>query len=430
MASWLITFGIIFINGFFVAAEFALVKVRWSQLDVLIQQWNGKARMIKMVTENLDNYLSACQLGITIASLALGWVWEPLIASQFVSLNNYYDRWLNELTIHTISVSIAFFLITTLHIVIGEQAPKSFAIRDPLATSQWIILPLYRFHKLLKPLIWFLNTLSLGFLRLFWINHNTEELSHSEEELRMIVIESEEDGQINASERELIHNVFDFDNRQVCEIMTPSHKVFAIDREDRWEDTVKRIIVEGFSRVPVYEWGIDNIIWRILLKDVVSAHFTWSNLDLDRLLRPIQFVAENMKIIDCLRLLQISHIHIALATSEYGSVIWLVTMEDILEELVWDIHDEGDEYQTIVHQLEDGWLMVDATATVSDVNELLPHELTESDKYDTVAGLLNILFGRIPSINESIISWNYKLTVIKRKKQRVDQVKLELIPNL
>ncbi len=427
MAPWLITLSIILINGFFVAAEFALVKVRGSQLDVLIKQGNGKAKIIKMVTENLDNYLSACQLGITIASLALWWVSEPLIASQFVELNEFFQRGLSDTSIHAIAIPVTFFLITTLHIVVGEQAPKSFAIRDPLATSNRIILPLYYFYKIFKPLIWFLNILSLAFLRLLGLTQNHEEHSHSEEELRMIIAESEEDGQINADEMELIQNVFDFDNRQVSEIMTANHKIFAIARDNRDDQIIKKIVQEGFSRVPIYEGGIDNIIWWVLLKDITSNAIQGKPLNLERFLRPLQFVPENMKISDCLKLLQQSHNHVAVVSSEHGTTLGLITMEDILEELVGDIHDEGDEQQALVQSLGDGEFLVDATASISDANELLPIPLPEQESYDTVSGYINMLFGRIPSVNEKIEEGGYLITIHKRKKQRVDYITLKII---
>jgi CBS domain containing-hemolysin-like protein len=424
MISLLITFLIIFINWFFVAAEFALVKVRSSQIDVLIQQGNKKAVLIKHIVDHIDTYLWACQLGITIASLALWWVWEPLVAAQFIHINEALHLELSEGTIHAIAIPVAFFIITTLHIIIGEQVPKTFAIRDPLSVSKIIVFPLYRFFIIFKPLIRLLNILSKITLRLFWVNQNHEEESHSEEELRMIVSESEEDGHINASERELIHNVFDFDNRQVSEIMAPAHKIFGIDKNKRTSEQIKEIITEWYSRIPVYEWGIDNITGWILFKDMVSAYVNQKVLDLHKLIRPIQFVPENMKINDCLKLLQSSHTHIAIVISEYGTTSGLVTMEDILEELVWDIHDEGDEESVIVKVLSDTTYLIDATASISDINDNIIIPLPESAEYDTLAGYINTLFGRIPSVNESITTDNYSITITKRKKQRVDQIKL------
>lgn len=266
-----------------------------------------------------------------------------MIASQLVKLNHLLHLGLSETGAHALAIPITFFIITTLHIVIGEQAPKVFAIRDPLNSAFFIATPLHGFYVVLKPLIWFLNTLSTGFLRLFGITELSEDHGHSEEELRMIVAESEEDGHINASERELIQNVFDFDNRQVSEIMTATHKIFAVNKEDRSNDIIKEIVKEGYSRIPVYEHGMDNIIGRILLKDLTAHYIQHHTADINKLIRPIQYVPETMKIADCLRSLQKSHLHIAVVTSEYGNTIGLVTMEDILEELVGDIHDEGDD---------------------------------------------------------------------------------------
>lgn len=297
-----------------------------------------------------------------------------------------------------------------------------------MTISKLFVSPLHIFYSIFKPFIWLLNALSLGILKLFGVTSINEEQSHSEAELRMIVAESEEDGHINASERELIQNVFDFDNRQVCEIMTPSHKIFALDTEDRNDESIKEIIKEGFSRIPIYEDGIDNIIGWVLLKDLIAQYIQQKTTNLSKLLRPIQYVPETMKIDDCLRSLQKSHIHIAVVTNEYGNTIGLVTMEDILEELVGDIHDEGDEMFAIVHNPEEGIYIVDATASMSDINEQLPIPLTENDSYDTLAGYVNTLFGRIPSQNESIDIENYSITIIKRKKQRVEQIKLELKP--
>ncbi len=296
----LIVLFIVFVNWFFVAAEFALVKIRWSQIDVLIKQWKQKAKLMKHIVEHLDDYLSACQLGITIASLALWWVAEPLIASQFVALNKIFNLGLAESIVHVIAIPTAFFFITILHIVLGELAPKSLAIRDAMSIANIIVRPLHFFYTIFKPFINLLNFLSLTFLKIFGIYGNTEEQSHNEAELRMIVAESEEDGHINANERELIQNVFDFDNSQVSEIMTPSYKMFGIDKNERTSDNIHVLIQEWYSRIPVYEWWLDNIVGWILFKDIVSAYIKKDSFDLNKLIRPIQFVPENMKINDCI----------------------------------------------------------------------------------------------------------------------------------
>jgi CBS domain containing-hemolysin-like protein len=187
------------------------------------------------------------------------------------------------------------------------------------------------------------------------------------------------------------------------------------------------LIQEGYSRIPIYEWWMDNIIWRVLLKDIMSFALLWKDTKLDKLMRPIQFVPESMKVADCLRLLQSTHIHIAVVSSEHGTTLWLVTLEDIVEELVWDIHDESDE-QTSIVTLQDDWsFLVDAWASIVDVNDSLPMPLPESENYDTISGYINTLFGRIPSVNESIDTDHYMITILKTKKQRVETVKLELL---
>jgi CBS domain containing-hemolysin-like protein len=425
MAPWLITLLIIVINGFFVAAEFALVKVRSSQIDVLVKQGNTKATLIKHIIEHMDGYLSACQLGITIASLALWWVAEPLIATQLVKLNTLFNRGFSATMAHTIAVPVTFFLITTLHIVVGEQAPKVFAIRDPLNASLFIARPLHLFYTVLRPLIRFLNTLSTGFLKLFGVTDISEEESHSEEELRMIVAESEEDGMINADERELIHNVFDFDNKDVSEIMTPAHKIYAVSASDWSQDMIEKIFAEWYSRVPIYKGGMDNIVGRVLVKDIITKIMKKKEVLLHELMRPIHYVPENQKIIDCLRELQRQHMHLAMVTSEYGTTIGLITMEDIIEELVGDIHDEGDEHdEQVVKQIEGGFL-IDASASLDEVNDYIPYSLIESEEYDTISGMVNNLFGRIPSLGEEYDTEHYTLIITKRKKQRVEQIRLQ-----
>ena len=250
----------ILLNGFFVAAEFSLVKIRSSQIDLLTQQGNKKAKLIQHIHDHLDRYLSACQLGITIASLALGWVGEPFIAEQLIHRAERLQIDISPETAHKIAVPLAFALITAGHIVVGELAPKSWAIRDSLRVSFLAAYPLRLFTKIFSPIIRFLTWLSNILLYLCGIAPASEDETHSEAELRMIVTESEEDGQINAGERDLIHNVFEFDNRQVSEIMAPIDKVFSIDI-DAWDDKlIHGLIIEGYSRIPVYQGDINNII--------------------------------------------------------------------------------------------------------------------------------------------------------------------------
>ncbi|MEY3197572.1 MAG: hypothetical protein RL023_85 [Candidatus Parcubacteria bacterium] len=326
---------------------------------------------------------------------------------------------------HTIAIPITFFIITVLHIVLGELAPKTLAIRDPLTISKIFVTPLHWFFVIFRPFIWLLNTLSLGLLGLFGVKGVSEDESHSEAELRMIVAESEEDGQINASERELIHNVFDFDNKDVSEIMTPAHKIFAVSANKRDINIIKKISEEGYSRVPVYQGSINNIVGWVLVKDMMTKILKQEEITLHELMRPIHFVPENQKIVDCLRELQRQHMHLAIVSSEHGTTIGLITMEDIIEELVGDIHDENDENHELVKIIDNGYI-IDSSAAISDINDQLPIALPESEEYDTISGMINNLFGRIPSLGETYELEHRTIAITKRKKQRVEQIKLEL----
>lgn len=345
MALWLFTAFLILLNGYFVATEFAIVKLRESQLDVLVKQGSAKAALVKYVKEHLDWYLSACQLGITLASLALGWVGEETFLKLFEYLFSYLDIGVSEAFLHSLALPLSFLVITMLHIVLGELAPKSLAIRFPLETSLTIVKPLIWFTRIFNPFIKMLNRMSIKLLFLFGITPTNEEEAHSEEELRMIVVESEEEGEITASERELIHNVFEFDDKEVCDIMTNKNKLFAIDIEDNQEENIKAIIEEGYSRVPVYEGGEDNLIGWLLTKDILTLIYQKKQFSLRDLLRPLYFVPENQTISTLLANMKRMKQHFAVVTSEYGTTVGIVSLEDVVEELVGDIHDESDDME-------------------------------------------------------------------------------------
>jgi CBS domain containing-hemolysin-like protein len=348
MAPWLLTLIIVLLNSFFVAAELAIVKSRDSQIDLAIKRGNSKANLVKYLKDHIDTTLSSVQLGVTLTSLALGWVGEETFYQAFASVFQYLNLYISPNFIHIFALIASFLVISSFHIIIGELLPKGIAIRYPIETSLFVARPLTLFATIFKPFIWFLQKSAKIVLNLFGIHHINEDESHSEEELRMIVAESEEDGQINASERELIHNVFDFDNKDVSEIMSPAHKIFAVSANKRDQEVIATIFEEGYSRVPVYQGSINNIIGWVLVKDIVTKIIQKKDVLLHELMRPIHFVPENQKIIDCLRELQRQHMHLAIVSSEYGTTIGLITMEDILEELVGDIHDEHDELEHLI----------------------------------------------------------------------------------
>jgi CBS domain containing-hemolysin-like protein len=268
-----ITFLLIAINGFFVAAEFAMVKVRASQLDVKAQRGSGRAKLAKTLLEKLDAYLSATQLGITLASLALGAVGEEVISRIVINFFNASGWIINPVTIHSISLPIALALLTFFHVTIGEQIPKMIGIKYCLQTTLFIAWPMRIFYFICSPFIWLLNKTSNVVLRVMGVKGHGEEDFHSEEELRLILTESEEGGAIKPSENELIQNVFDFDDRIVKQVMVPQNRILAIDVELGRNEVTKRVIEEGFSRLPIYLGDIDNIIGIVHSKDYAPRAF-------------------------------------------------------------------------------------------------------------------------------------------------------------
>ncbi len=422
----LITLVLIFLNGFFVAAEFALVKVRASQLDIKIQKGSSRAKLAKTLLDKLDAYLSATQLGITLASLALGAVGEEVI-SHFVEIAFTKFGWTpSGVAIHSISLPIALTLLTILHVTLGEQIPKMIGIKYSMQTTLAIAWPMRVFYFIFSPFIWFLNKSSNLVLRLVGIKKVGEEEVHTEEELRLILTESEEGGAIKPSENELIQNVFDFDDRIVKQIMVPQNRVVALDVELGKNEITKMVIEEGFSRIPIYLGDIDHVIGIVHSKDLLKALIENKFKSLKEIMRPANFVPESMKINDLLREFQKNHAQMAIVTNEFGATAGIITMEDIIEELVGEIQDEHDEEKPNVEKKSDTEFIVNAQTTITDVNESLPIALPVNPHYETVSGYINFIFGRIPATNDKRYKDGYEIVILKRSRQSVESVKFKV----
>ena len=324
------------INGFFVAAEFSLVKFRSSRLTQLINEGSPRARFVQNVTLKLDSYLSACQLGITLASLGLGWVGEPAVAKFIEPIFFYFN--LSASLIHTISFSIAFTIITVLHIVLGELAPKSIAIQKTEKTALWLALPLVIFYKVTYPAIWVLNNISNLTLKIFGLESRTEnEQAHTEEEIRILVNESHKSGLIDKTESVLFDNVFDFSDRVAREAMIPRISATILDINDSFEENLQKVINTRHSRYPVAEIDKDNIIGFIHVTDFYAESYKEGNKDLKSFVRKILSVPESMELSHVLKLMQKNRILIAVVSDEYGGTAGIITLEDIVEELVGEI---------------------------------------------------------------------------------------------
>jgi hypothetical protein len=418
---------LVFLNGFFVAAEFAIVKVRASQVEIKASQGSKLAKIAQHILENLDKYLSTCQLGITLASLALGWIGERVVTRIVSNIGGHFGWIINPEDPSGLGVIIAFILITILHIVLGEQAPKTAAIRNPLIHTMIVAVPLRIMYTIFSPFIWVLNSMSTFILRVAGLGKVSHNEIHSEEEIRMLLTESEEGGAIKPSENELIQNVFEFDDRVVRQILIPRTKISAIDVECSKEEVIQKVIEEGYSRLPVYQDSLDNIIGVIYSKDLHRAMHEKSFRGVGSLIRPAYFIPLSKPINDLLREFQTQHLQMAIVTNEFGGTAGIVTMEDIIEELVGEIQDEYDDEKPPVEKKSETEYIVNATASIGDVNDLLPIMLDENPNYDTVSGLLNDIYGRIPAVNEKRIHGGYEFTVLKRLKHSVDSVKMVVV---
>src|SRR5690606_31929408 len=414
------TFFLVFANGFFVAAEFAIVKVRASQIEIKIKTGSQVAHVAKHITTHLDGYLAATQLGITISSLALGWVGEAVMSDIVATVFGWFNVELTGAVAKNLGHVLAFSIITVLHIVFGELAPKSIAIQRPVGTTLGIALPLRFFYVVFRPIIWVLNGFANMLLRLMGFQVNIGEAHHSSEELQYLLDQGRESGALDMVEHELIKNVFDFNERIVKNIMVPRTKISAIEMNCSGKEVIERITKEGYSRIPIYDDNIDRIIGIVHTKDILPILANGKELMLRSIIRKPYFIPETKKINDLMAEFQQRRIQIAIVLDEFGGTAGMVTLEDIVEELVGEIQDEYDEETPIVEKISDTEYMVDASANVHDVNEFLPRELPESSDYDTISGMVSDLFDKIPDVGEHTEFHGYNFIIMKKTQQNIE----------
>lgn len=423
----LLTLFLVSLNGFFVAAEFAIVKVRYSQIELRAQKGNRLAGVAQNILNHLDAYLSATQLGITLASLGLGWIGEPVVSKLLIAAMRFAGMEIDEETAHHIALPFAFALITVLHIVFGELAPKSIAIRKPEETTLAVSLPMRVFFFLFRPVIWVLNGLSNFILRAIGIQPVDEHEAHSTEELRLLVKQSQKSGAIKEDNFQIIQKAFDFSELTVQQVMVPRKSIFAIEVDTPNEEILKELLESGYSRIPVYDNDIDNVLGIVFAKDIFKANIQDKNWKLKDLLRPVQYVYNSSRLNRVLKEFQTKRIHIGLVIDEYGGTEGLIAMEDILEELVGEIRDEYDEETDPVSKNEDGTYTISGIAPLHDVNNYLPVPFTENKQYNTLNGLVLNRFGRIPTSNDPFVIDRYEIAILTRKQNILTQLKVKLI---
>ncbi|MBL7998284.1 MAG: HlyC/CorC family transporter [Candidatus Kapabacteria bacterium] len=424
----LLTIFLVVLNGFFVAAEFAIVKVRASQIELRARSGNIFARMARSLIIHLDEYLSATQLGITLASLGLGWIGEEVVAKLVISAAQSLGYPMETDVAHKIATVIAFSIITVLHIVFGELAPKSMAIQRSEQVALAVSFPLRAFYFVFKPFIWLLNSFANIILKSIGIEPAHEQELHSPEEIRYLIEESQKSGAIHEDEHELIENVFEFKETHVSEVMIPRRSIVGIEVNMPSEQILEKVMDEGYSRMPVYSGTIDNIVGVVYTKDLLSLMRYSTLILIQDILRKPVFVQEDDKISSVLRRMKKEQFHLAVVVDEFGSTAGLITLEDVIEEIVGEIHDEYDDAAAPVEQRTSATdvqeYIVNATTTIADLNEHLPVALPESDEYDTLGGLLNSVAGRIPSQGDVFEIHGYHATVIEASKRVIETVKL------
>jgi magnesium and cobalt exporter, CNNM family len=383
------------LNGFFVAAEFALVRVRETRIAQLEQEGTARAGMVRGVLHDLDAYLSVCQVGITIASLALGWVGEPAVSAlirpglEVVGIES-------EGLVELISVVLGFAVITYAHLVFGEQAPKYFSIQRAEGTALWIARPLKLFMFLFRPMVWLVNTSTNFVLRPWGIRLGDEMEVHSEEELKIMISSSAASGELEPEERDYLNNVFDFGDTVVREIMVPRPDIEALPCGAPLEVLVEKAAFGRYTRYPVFEGDLDQVLGVVHVKDLFrAAKEEPESFDLKPLVRDCLVVPENKKIEETLREFQKRKLQVAIVIDEWGSVEGLVTIEDVLEELVGEIQDEFDEDEAAIEPLHDGTYAIDGRIPITDVNGYFEIDLPNED-FDTIGGFVLGSLGRPP----------------------------------
>lgn len=414
---------LVLLNGFFVAAEFAMVKVRESRLETLALTGELRAKAAYNVVKHLDAYLSACQLGITLASLGLGWIGEPAVAKMLAYVFTNLG-WSAEL-IKTMSFAVAFSFITAMHIILGELAPKTIAIQRSEQVAIWTSWPLRAFYKLMYPFIWALNSTANSILSMIGMKpHENHELAHSEEELRLIMEESHKSGYIDNTELQLVDNIFNFSERMAKEIMIPRTDMVCVYNDNSFQENLEIVLQEELTRYPVCNPDKDNIIGFVHIKDMLRILACHTAQDMSKITRKIITAPETMSVSELLKVMQKEHMQIALLIDEYGGTSGIVTLEDILEEIVGEIQDEFDEEQPEIELLPEGGYSVAGGALIEDVNELLHIDL-EMEGADTIGGWLYMTIGAEPYIGLQAKNSGYAFTVTQIDNLRINRIKIE-----
>ena len=413
-------------NGFFVAAEFSLVSVRRTRIAELVAEGNASAEAVQKAITNPDRVIAATQLGITIASLGLGWIGEPALSHWLYPLVQLFPGEIQSEVSHSIAAGASFAIITFLHVVVGELAPKSIALQNPEGTSLVVARPTLWTEWLFKPVILLLNGTGNALLRLVGVKPVTgHELVHSIAELKMLVTASTEGGVVEEDESEMLHAIFDFGELMVRQVMIPRTEILAVDGDMPLDEVTRLVTENSYTKLPVYEGDLDQILGVLHVKDLLrlitqsgEQHGTARSLVRDTL-----FVPETLSVNQLLHQFRDNRQHIAIVMDEFGGTAGLVTLEDLLEEIVGEVHDPFEDQADDIQTMPDGTILIDGLMLIEDVNQHLGLNLIDPH-YDTIAGYVMGKLGRIPKTGDVIESGGVRVKVETMDGMRVERLQL------
>jgi CBS domain containing-hemolysin-like protein len=418
----LVIFLLVFLNGFFVASEFALVKVRATQLDALEEEGNKRAQFTRHLTSHIDAYLSATQLGVTLSSLGLGWIGEPYLSRLFQPILVRVGI-TSEPVITGISFAVGFSLISYLHIVLGEVTPKQLAIRKALPFSLFVSAPLHLFYIVFRPVIWFLQTSASWILKVIFRVGPLEqgEIAHSEEELRVILTEGGGTSAVTDMRKELLINALDFRRRVVRDIMTPRGDVIYLDIQDNFETNLQVALESGHTRFPLVQGHLDNTVGLIHIKDLMRE-MKKEKPDILSVKRELIPVPEFMPLEKLLNLFLAKRVHFALVVDEYGGAVGIVSLDNVLGELVGEIKDEFDqEHAKEFVRLNDDEFVVQGQVNLYELHALVDLHLEDSD-VSTIGGYVIQVLGHLPKQGEQAQIDDYLVTITQTDGRRILQL--------
>ena len=420
---------LLFVNGFFVSAEFALVKVRKTRLEQLVNEGSNQAKTALKLVSNMNKMLAAAQLGVTIASIALGWVAEATIVQLIQPIIKIIPLLSSHYTAHAIAVPISFVLVTYFHVLLGEQLPKCLALKHTDSIALAISTPMDMFMAILLPFVWCLQVSGDYLLKVFHADGVDASLVHSTEELDMLVDASYNEGVLNETEAEMLHNMFKFSDLMAKQVMIPRTDMICVPDDIEFDELNKLALENGYTRYPVYEKeNIDKIVGFVHVKDLYSIALKKEEYSIKALIRPLILIPETMTLDNLMKEFKKLHIQMAVVVDEFGGTAGLITLEDVLEEIIGEVQDEFDEEEEVnIQEIDNNTYLANGMMRLDELSEyfgLNDEELKDEDDVDTIAGLVVKLLGRIADIGDTVSYKNLTFTVKEVDGARITQLEI------